>query len=445
MRPTLRFVLVLVAGFPIPLLAVLVSTRLWPLWLGYVGAVALIAGLDAVLALPRRRLRVDLAVPRVLYIGGRDDAAADVVDDMVIDVAAPGWRRPVALELLVDLDDALPPAPVQRVALAGGEPARVRLPLAPRRRGTVAVERVWLRWRGPFGLMARQHLHPVERQVAVVPNVRAVRVAALRFFSTRELLAGLKVERYIGDGSEFESLREYVPGLDHRAIDWKASARHVKLLCQDFRAERNHNVVVAIDTGQLMREPLDGIPKLDHAINAGLLLSYFCLRTGDRVGLYGFDARARCFVEPRGGMPAFAHLERQSAALDYQTEETNFTLGLADLATRLRRRSLVVLLTDFVDTITAELMLENVQRLARRHLVIFVTLRDPGLGALAGALPRSLTDLHQAVVADGFLREREIVIQRLKRLGVHCIDAPPAAVSMSLLNRYLDIKRRELV
>lgn len=437
MRPTLRCVLVLVAGFPIPLLTVLVSTRLWTLWLGYVGAVALIAGLDVVMALPRRRLRVDVAMPQALYIGDRDD--------LVIDVAAPGWKRPTEIEVMVDVDDELPPMPAQRVALAGDDPARVTLPLVPRRRGTVAVERMWLRWRGPFGLVQRQHVHAVDRQVAVMPNVRAVRVAALRFFSTRELMSGLKVERYIGDGSEFESLREYVPGLDHRAIDWKASARHVKLLCQEFRAERNHQIVVAIDTGQLMREPLDGIPKLDHAINAGLLLGYFCLRTGDRVGLYGFDAQVRCFVEPVGGIQSFAHLERHSAALDYQAEETNFTLGLAELATRLRRRSLVILLTDFVDTITAELMLDNVQRLARRHKVVFVTLRDPGLSALAGAAPRSLTDLHRSVVAGGFLREREVVIKRLERLGVHCIDTPPAAVSMSLLNRYLDIKRRELI
>lgn len=441
MRPTLRCVLALAAGLPLSLTAATISAYLWPLWLAYLGAVALAVGLDAALALPRRRLLVQATTPEALYVGDRDD--------LVLDLSVPGWTRPMDVELLVDLDDDLVQQPAQEVALSengdGAARARAAVALVPRRRGTMAIERVWLRWRGPFKLVRFERVHAIDRRLAVVPNVRAVRAAALRFFSSREFLTGLKVERYIGDGSEFESLREYVPGLDHRAIDWKASAKHVKLLCQEFRAERNHQVIVAVDTGQLMCEPLGGVPKLDHAINAGLLLGYFCLRTGDRVGLFGFDAFVRGFVEPVGGVHSFARLERQSAAFEYQHEETNFTLGLAELATRLRRRSLVVLLTDFVDTVTAELMLENVQRLARRHLVLFVTLRDATLGAVAGAPPRSLTALHAAVVAEDFLREREIVLQRLRRMGVHCIDAPPEAVSMNLLNRYLDIKRRELV
>ena len=437
MRPTLRCVLVFAAGFPVSLAPVMVSPRLWTLWLGYIGAVALIAGLDYVLGLPRRRVRVSVEVPDTLYIGERDD--------MTVEIRARGFGRPAKVEMVVDLDDDLEPHPSQEVTIPAGEPARVALPLIPRRRGEVTVETLWLRWTGPFGLMRRHKIDVVNRRVAVVPNVRAVRAAALRFFSNRDFMSGLKVEHYIGDGSELDSLREFVPGLDHRAIDWKASARHLKLLCREFRAERNHQVIVAIDTGQLMSEPLGGIPKVDHAINAGLLLGYFCLRTGDRIGLFGFDARVRSYSEPVGGIQAFARLQKHTAALDYQHLETNFTLGLAELATRLRRRSLVILLTDFVDTITAELMLENVHRLARRHVVVFVTLRDPSLTALEAREPRSLSDLHRSVVAGDFVRERKVVIQRLERMGVYCIDAPPEAISMNLLNRYLDIKRRELI
>jgi uncharacterized protein (DUF58 family) len=272
-----------------------------------------------------------------------------------------------------------------------------------------------------------------------------VRAVALKIANQPDARSGLKVERYIGDGSEFESLREYVPGLDHRAIDWKASARHLKLLSQEFRAERNHQVVLAIDSGQLMTEPLDGVPRLDHAINAGLLLGWFGLRTGDRVGLVGFDDRVRTWADPLGGVHNFQRLQRLTAEIAYRRVETNFTLALAEVTTRLRRRSLIVLLTDFLDTITAELMVENVQRLAKRHLVLFVALRDPGVERRALAAPRSLTTLHQAVVADDFARERQVVIERLRRSGVHCIDATPAQFSVQLLNRYLDIKRRELI
>jgi uncharacterized protein (DUF58 family) len=153
----------------------------------------------------------------------------------------------------------------------------------------------------------------------------------------------------------------------------------------------------------------------------------------------------RVFSEPAAGMGAFNRLQRLTADLEYGKAETNFTLGLANLATRLRRRSLIVLLTEFVDSITAELMLENVVRLSTKHLVVFVALRDPSLGAIESAPPGSLADLHRAVVAGDFARERETVLGRLRRMGVHCLDVPPERLSMSLLNRYLDIVRRELI
>jgi uncharacterized protein (DUF58 family) len=133
-----------------------------------------------------------------------------------------------------------------------------------------------------------------------------------------------------------------------------------------------------------------------------------------------------------------------SAELEYQRVETNYTLTLAELSTRLRRRSLVVLFTDFLDTVTAELMIENVTRLARRHLVMFVAVKDPSLDTRALAAPRSLDLLHEAVVASDFARERGVVLERLRRAGAHCLDATPAELTMSLVNRYLEIKRREL-
>jgi uncharacterized protein (DUF58 family) len=285
----------------------------------------------------------------------------------------------------------------------------------------------------------------LDREFAVVPDVGHVRRAALRFARDRDIVTGQRSVKFVGEGSEFDAMREYVPGLDHRAISWRATARHRKLVCQDFRAERNHQVVVAFDTGHLMAEPLAGIPKLDHAIHTGLVLAYTCLRTGDRVGLYAFDAKARLFVAPRGGVKGFARLQHATAGLDYTDAETNFTVGLAELATRLQRRSLVVLLTDFVDTVTAELMVENAGRLARRHLVLFVALRDASLVETAGQRPDTLGRLYRSVVAHDFVRQRDVVLKRLDRLGVLTIDAPPEAVSTQLVNRYLAIKRRELV
>jgi len=433
MRPTLRCVLLFAGGIPVALLPVVFGAQLWTLWIAYLGLCVAASGLDLLLGLPRRRLAVETEAPDTLYIG---DRAA-----LAVSLQAP--RRAGVVEVLADLDDDLKRQPALHVGVAAGT-TRFEIPLVARRRGTVSVKDLWLRWSGPLRLVARQKQHRLGFSLAVVPNIKAVRVAALRFFAAREFMTGLKVERYVGDGSEFESLREYVPGLDPRAMNWKASARHRKLICEEFRAERNHSVVLALDSGHLMSDPLDGIPKLDHAINAGLLLTYVCLRTGDRVGWFTFDEQVRSFAEPEGGMRAFLRLQRQSAEIEYSTGETNFTLGLMELSTRLRRRSLVIVLSDFVDTVSAELMLENLARLSRRHMILFVTLRDPRLDEVVSARPDSLDAVYRSNVAADFVREREVVIRKLQRLGVNCLDVAPRDVTTDLLNRYLEIKRREL-
>lgn len=433
--PTPRAIALSAALFPLGLLPALVHPRLVGAWIVAAALVAAALGLDAVLALSPGRLSLELSAPDSLAVGEAGTA--------LVTLRAPQPVR--ALELLVDLHPDLEPQPPRVLRLSPGADARAELALVARRRGTVTLDEAWMRWTGPLGLARRRRKVALGRAVSVVPNLRPIRAAALRFFGSRELSAGAQVERFVGDGSEFEALVEYVPGLDHRAISWKASARHRKLLCQEFRAERNHQVVLALDTGHLMAEPLLGVPRLDHAVTSALLLAYVSLRLGDRVGLYGFDSAARAWAEPQGGLGSFPRLKALSAQLDYSTAETNFTLGLTELSARLRRRSLVVVFTEFVDTVTAELMVENLSRLARRQLVLFVALRDPALDEVALVRPRRLGDVYRSVVASDFVRERERVLARLRRFGVQCVDAAPAQVSSRLVNRYLEIQRREMV
>ncbi|WP_242395878.1 DUF58 domain-containing protein [Anaeromyxobacter oryzisoli] len=434
-HPTPRAVALAAAGFPIALLPALGHPRLWALWLAAAALTALALAVDALLAPSSARLAAEVDVPERLAVGEAGAAR----------VRLAGLRGARALEVLADLHPDLAPQPPRRLAPGPDGRVELALPLLAARRGRPTVDALWCRWQGPLGLVGRSRRIPVGRAVSVVPNLAPVRAAAFRYFGSRELGAGVQVERFVGDGSEFDALVEYVPGLDPRAISWKASARHRELLCQEFRAERNHQVVLALDTGHLVAEPLEGVPRLDHAVSAALLLAYVSLRLGDRVGLYAFDRTARAWAAPQAGLGSFPRLQALSARLAYSTEETNFTLGLTDLSARLRRRSLVVVFTEFVDTVTAELMIENLSRLARRQLVVFVSLRDPALEAVALAAPGRLGDVYRSVVAADLVRERERVLARLRRMGVQCVDAAPGQVSARLVNRYLDVKRREQI
>ena len=435
-RPTPRAALLFGAGIPAALVLVVVESGLWPFALAYLGLAIVVTGIDGILALPRHALDITVRAPHTLYVGDSDE--------LEVNLAVAAGRPAARVELALDVGADLTRPPRTTVDVAAGDGARVVLALVPERRGELSIDRLWLRWSGPLGLMRRQRVHPIAQTVAAVPNVRAVGRAAIRF-SSSDALFGVKPQTQQGDGSDFESLREYVTGLDHRSIDWKHSARHRKLVCKEFRAERNHHIILAFDTGHLMAGPLAGIPKLDHAINAGLVLGYLSLRSGDRIGVFGFDSEVRLVAEPLGGLHNFPRLQLSTAKLAYRHEETNFTLGLADLLGRLPRRSLVIVQTEFVDTVTAELMVESLERLARRHLVLFITLQDPDLHAIVDAPPRDLATLSRSVIAEDFIRERRVVFERLRRLGVECLDAPAERIGVDLVNRYLTIKRKELI
>jgi uncharacterized protein (DUF58 family) len=229
--------------------------------------------------------------------------------------------------------------------------------------------------------------------------------------------------------------------MDRRTIDWKQTARHRQLLAREFHVERNHHIILVVDNGRLMCEPLGGLPKVDHALNAALILAYVGLKSGDRVGLFAFDARPSVSSGALSGPGAFALLQRLAANVDYSTQETNFTLGLTQLAGGLNRRSLLVVFTDFADTTSAELMLENVKRLLERHMVLFVALRDEELESMALAEPVEAADVSRAVLADGMLRERSLVTTKLKRLGVNVIDVPVDKIGPGLIDAYLTVKR----
>jgi uncharacterized protein (DUF58 family) len=436
-RPTTRALAFALAGFALAALPVLVDGGLWPLLpAGWVAWLALLA-LDALRAPRARALSVAVDLPGVLAVG--DESRFEVRVD--VEPGAP----PTRLTLRVDVPDEVVAVPDAEADLAPDRPVRVTFPLRVRRRGSFGPEAVWLRWTGPLGLASRTLEHPVEDRVAGVARVEHARKDALRRLLLPETLVGARSIVGLGEGSEFESMREHVAGMDRRGISWRASARHRRLIQHEFRAERNHQVVVAIDTGRLMGESVGGVPRLDLAVEAALRLAHVALAGGDRVGLFAFDARPRGFVPPRAGVRHGARLERFAADLAYGAGETNYTLGLSELSARLTRRTFVVILTDFVDSITAELMVRHGARLARRHLTALVALRDPELDRIARAPPDSLDAVQRAVVADDLARERRQVCRTLERRGVFVIDAEPSRVGGRLVDRYLHVKRRELV
>ena len=324
----------------------------------------------------------------------------------------------------------------------GGPAAAVVL--RAERRGTARLDCVWIRWTGPMGLIWKQRQLAVDQPILITPDIRSVSDKGVQLLN-QEAMFGIKAQLQVGEGAEFEALADFRPGMDKRAIDWKTSARHTMLVAKEYRTERNNNIIMALDAGRAMCEPLNGLPRVDRAVSAALLTAFVALKDGDRVGFFAFDSKPRASSQPISGARAFAMLQRVAAGIDYSANETNYTLGIATLASELSRRSLIILFTEFADTISAELMMAAVGTLLKRHLVLFVVLRDDELEGFAGAEPIVPEDISRAVTAASLLRERRLVITRLRHLGVHVIEAPAAEAGPAVVNAYLDFKRRSLI
>lgn len=430
--PTPRAVALATAGAPLALLLGALVPSLWLLGLLWIVVLATLIMADAVLGANRRALDFNISGPTQVHVGTPLETR--------IDLRFRRGNAPRYADFGLETNELLSPrAPVWRSRGAGNQ-ITVETTSDTVRRGPAEIARVWIEWRGPLGLVTKRRIVNTARNIDIVPNTRAVKDEALKIFA-RETTIGSREVFQKGGGSEFEALRDFMPGMDRRTIDWKQSARHTKLLAKEFRTEQDQTVIFAIDTGRLMCEPVAGMPKIDHAISAAMLLAYVGLKMGDRVGLFGFDARPRLTSAPLSGVSAFALLQRLAARLDYSTEETNFTLGLSQLSAEVQRRSLIVIFTDFADPTSAELMVENVGRLVRKHLVLFVVIRDKELEDMTTAEPTTVLDATRSVIAQSLLLEREVVLSRLQRLGVELISAPVGTLGPELLNRYLEVKR----
>ncbi|MEM0985049.1 MAG: DUF58 domain-containing protein [Pseudomonadota bacterium] len=434
--PTPLAIALMAAGVPVALTLAVLAPGLWTLSAGWIAAIGALLFADAVLAAKTQAVRTNIDAPPLLYMGG--------TQSLSFTMAFERGPTPEIVELRLEVGERLTPLLTKRLKGFPGGAHETNFELTPLRRGDARLTEVWARWKGPFGLVWKRYRSDLDISLPVTPNTRWVQDEAIRLYA-RDADFGIKSQIDRGDGSEFDALREFATGMDPRSIDWKHSARHRDLLAKEFRTERNHNIVFAFDTGRLMSEPLDGVPKLDRAINAALLLAYVSLRSGDKTMVFGFGARPGLATGHLMGTRAFPRLQMLASRLDYSTDEANYTVALSDLAGRLNRRSLIILFTDFIDTISAELMLENVRRLVDRHLVVFATFEDASLQTFIDAPPLGVEDVGRAVIADGLLRDREVVFRRLQRLGAQVIETKPDQFGSELVSRYLQIKRREML
>ena len=326
--------------------------------------------------------------------------------------------------------------------VAAGETLHLRYTLNPPRRGDYRFGRLVVRYRSAFGLFERQHAFPLDRDVRVYPNLLDLRRYELLVRRGLEAESGTRAARRFGAGTELERLREYVPDDELRRINWKATARRGVAIVNEYETERSQNVVVLLDSGRLMRAVADGLTKLDHALNAGLLLTYAAGRRGDRVSLLAYADDVKAFLPPRRGREAFLSILETLYRLEPEPTESDHARAFSYLQARGLRRSLLVLFTDLSDPEPSRALVAYLARAARQHLVALVTVADPSVTVPATRDPHDAQELYEKVVAQRLLAERRQVLATLGGRGIITLDLPADKLSAQVVATYLELKSR---
>ncbi|MGZ0237793.1 DUF58 domain-containing protein [Streptomyces sp. CPS1] len=409
-----------------------------PGWAGILavnGPLALACACDFALAAPVRRL--------VLTRSGDTTARLGEGADVTLTVTNPSRRF-----LRARLRDGWPPSSWlpgtevessrHRLTVPPGERRRVTTRLRPTRRGDREADRVTIRSYGPLGLFSRQGAHRVPWSVRVLPPFTSRKHLPSKLARLRELDGRTSVLTR-GEGTEFDSLREYVPGDDTRSIDWRATARQSAVAVRTWRPERDRRILLVLDTGRTSAGRVGDVPRLDAAMDAALLLAALASRAGDRVDLLAYDRRVRALVQGRSAGELLPSLVGAMATLEPEIVETD-SRGLTSMALRTApRRSLVVLLTTLDAAPVEQGLLPVLSRLTQRHTVVVAAVADPHIARMAQARG-SAEAVYEAAAAAHAQDERRRTADKLRRRGVTVVDATPEELAPALADAYLALK-----
>jgi uncharacterized protein (DUF58 family) len=333
------------------------------------------------------------------------------------------------------------------VDIAAGQVQRVDTCLHPVRRGDQRAAVVTARSVGPLGMAGRQRSHPVPGQVRVLPMFLSRKHLPSRLAKLREI-DGLLPTLIRGQGTEFDSLREYVVGDDVRSIDWRATARRADVVVRTWRPERDRRVVIVLDTGRTAagRVGVDpttsdpsGWPRLDWSMDAALLLAALASRAGDHVDFLAHDRVTRGGVFGASRTDLLARLVDTMAPLQPALVESDSTAMVSAIIRRTRRRALVVLLTDLNASALDEGLLPVLPQLSAKHRVIIAAVADPRVDQLAAGRADAAA-VYDAAAAEHSRSDRHAIASRLRHGGVDVIDAPPTELAPALADRYLEMK-----
>ncbi|MBI3185191.1 MAG: DUF58 domain-containing protein [Myxococcales bacterium] len=351
--------------------------------------------------------------------------------------------RPSYIRIKDDVPEEFSAEPEElALLLSGHSRAKATYRATPVKRGKFELGDLNVRVRGPLGLMWHERIFKARTQVSVFPDLRGASRLLLSGAALDLVNLGLRHLRRDGRGTEFARLRDYTQGDSVREVDWKATARRSKPVTRVMESERSQTILICVDAGRSMAARVEGLSKLDHAVNAALFLAFVAVRNGDRVGLVVFADDVKAYLAPGSGRTQYRKIVDTLYSARPHLTYVDYLALFKELSVRLARRSLLCVFTDFLDDDQASTMVYPLRRLARRHVPLCLSLKDTALTALLRTPPPGPEEAFQHAVASELLFEREQMKSKIGQEGVQMIDVYPEELSLAAVNRYLEIKAR---
>jgi uncharacterized protein (DUF58 family) len=409
-------------------------------WLAFLYDVALlgVAVFDARTSRLPEGVEVERELTGRFHIGAETEVRVKVIN-------------PSARSVSLRVKDEFPPEMTLRgrreahLRVGPREAAALVYGLVPPRRGRFEFGRVAVRYLSRLGLVWRETRAAEPVTVKVYPNVRRAREAELKALGARSLVAAHRRAAWRGEGRDFESMRDYVPGDELRHVSWTATARRGKLTTRQYQIERDQTILIALDAGRLMTGRVEGETKFDSAVHAALALMSAAGRAGDHAGLAVFGRRIETYVPPGKGREQWDAVLEALHAVEPQMIEPSYTRAFQYVAAHCRRRALVVVLTDLVDEEGSRELLSSLSILRPRHLPLVVTIADRDLRAVVAEEPADARALFTHSVAEEIMRQREAALRLVESQGGLALDVTTAALAPTLLETYVRVKERGLL
>jgi len=404
-------------------------------WAILAGAVLVLAALDLATALRLPAPALARRVAASLAVGVPSEVQLRIVNASGLRLACEVHdHHPASFEC-----EGLP----RRLALGPRQWAEVAYQARPVARGEAKFERTELRVFSPLKFWQVTRRVGEETPVRVYPNFRALARYSLLATDNRLSQIGVLQVRRRGEGMEFHQLREYRQGDSQRAIDWKATSRTARLIAREYEDEKDQRVLLVIDCGRRMAakddSTDDALSHFDHTLNAALLLAHVAARQGDAVGMMTMGGVSR-FSEPRKSVAAVNAILNRAYDIEPTLAVPDYEQAAREIMMRVRRRALVILMTNLRDE-DDDTLLPAINLLKTRHLVVLASLREAILGRALSARVDSFDRAVTHAAAADYLAQRTRIFRRIGAAGVITLDVEPERLPIALVNRYLELKR----